>query len=137
MLSLEERLKWIEAPAIVSGTNVAPRATGQTPAVTAVPPQSGTSVAAARLAAIERGKELAGREFEQDAEKLDRNLAPATNAYVKQRVELGNQFFSRPVLRAFVTYAQWSNDFVGQAGGQDYLSDHNGFTYGLQMEAWW
>lgn len=20
---------------------------------------------------------------------------------------------------------------------QDYLTDHNGFTYGLQMEAWW
>jgi maltoporin len=53
------------------------------------------------------------------------------------QVSLGNQFFSRPVLRAFITYAQWSNDFVGQVGGQDYLTDHNGFTYGIQMEAWW
>ena len=53
------------------------------------------------------------------------------------QVSLGNQFFSRPVLRAFITYAQWSDDFVGQAGGQDYQTDHNGFTYGMQMEAWW
>ena len=51
------------------------------------------------------------------------------------QVSLGNQFFSRPVLRTFVTYAQWSNGFVGQVGGQDYLTDHNGSTYGLQMEA--
>ena len=53
------------------------------------------------------------------------------------QVSLGNQFFSRPVLRAFVTYAQWGNAFVGQVGGQDYQSLHNGFTYGLQMETWW
>ncbi len=53
------------------------------------------------------------------------------------QVSLGNQFFSRPVLRAFITYAHWSNGFVGQVGGPDYLTDHNGFTYGVQMEAWW
>jgi maltoporin len=53
------------------------------------------------------------------------------------QVALGNEFFSRPVLRAFVTYAHWSNDFVGQVGGQDYLSDQQGLTYGVQMEAWW
>jgi maltoporin len=58
-----------------------------------------------------------------------RSLAP--------QVSLGNRFFGRPVLRVFITYAQWSNDFVGQVGGQDYLTDHNGSTYGLQMEAWW
>jgi maltoporin len=53
------------------------------------------------------------------------------------QVALGNQFFSRPVLRAFVTYAQWSNAFVGQVGGADYIDRHNGFTWGLQMETWW
>jgi maltoporin len=53
------------------------------------------------------------------------------------QVSLGDQFFSRPVLRVFITYAQWSNGFVGQVGGQDYLTDHNGFTFGVQMEAWW
>lgn len=53
------------------------------------------------------------------------------------QVALGNQFFSRPVLRAFVTYAHWSNAFVGQVGGQDYQTLNEGLTYGLQMEAWW
>jgi len=53
------------------------------------------------------------------------------------QVSLGNQFLSRPVLRAFITYGHWSDGFVGQVGGQDYLTDHNGFTYGVQMEAWW
>jgi maltoporin len=53
------------------------------------------------------------------------------------QVSLGNQFFSRPVLRAFITYAQWSDAFVNQVGGQDYQNLHSGFTYGLQMETWW
>jgi maltoporin len=53
------------------------------------------------------------------------------------QVSLGNQFFSRPVLRVFITYAQWSDAFVGQVGGQDYQNLHNGFTYGVQMETWW
>jgi maltoporin len=53
------------------------------------------------------------------------------------QVALGNQFFSRPVLRIFVTYAQWSNAFVGQVGGQDYQGLNSGLTWGMQMEAWW
>ena len=53
------------------------------------------------------------------------------------QVALGNQFFSRPVLRVFVTYAQWSNAFVGEVGGQDYQNLNSGLTYGMQMEAWW
>jgi maltoporin len=53
------------------------------------------------------------------------------------QVSLGNRFFSRPVLRVYITYAQWSDAFVGQVGGQDYLNQHNGFSYGLQMETWW
>ena len=53
------------------------------------------------------------------------------------QVALGNQFFSRPVLRVYVTYAQWSDAFVGQVGGQDYQGLNNGFSYGLQMETWW
>ncbi len=53
------------------------------------------------------------------------------------QVALGNQFFSRPVLRAFVTYGHWSDAFVGQVGGQDYQNLQDGLTWGLQMEAWW
>ena len=92
MQGLEERLKRIESPAATAGTNGAPppaplAPSAPAPAVTAVAAPSGTNAAAAREAAIERGREFARRQFEADAEMLDRNIAPATNAYLKERVE--------------------------------------------------
>jgi maltoporin len=53
------------------------------------------------------------------------------------QVSLGNRFMSRPVIRGFVTYARWSEDFVGSVGGNDYLNEDHGVTYGVQMEVWW
>lgn len=53
------------------------------------------------------------------------------------QVSLGDQFFSRPVLRAFVTYAMWGNDLVGEIGGPDFAASDNGWSWGLQMESWW
>jgi maltoporin len=53
------------------------------------------------------------------------------------QVSLGNRFFSRPVLRAFITYAHWGEPFRGQVGGNDYVNEIQGLTYGVQMEAWW
>jgi maltoporin len=53
------------------------------------------------------------------------------------QVSLGNRFFSRPVLRAFVTYAHWGDEFKGHVGGNDYRNEVQGLTYGVQMEAWW
>jgi maltoporin len=53
------------------------------------------------------------------------------------QVSLGNRFFSRPVIRAFVTYANWGDNFRGQVGGNDYMNETQGLTYGVQMEAWW
>jgi maltoporin len=53
------------------------------------------------------------------------------------QVSLGGRFMSRPVIRAFVTYAQWGDDFVGQVGGNDYIGENSGLTYGVQMEVWW
>ncbi len=53
------------------------------------------------------------------------------------QVAMGNHFMSRPVIRAFVTYAFWSDDFVGRIGGPDYATKDDGWLYGLQMEAWW
>lgn len=55
----------------------------------------------------------------------------------------GRGVFSRPVLRAFVTYADWNtaardaaNPVAGGTSGV-YGMDSDGFTYGLQVEAWW
>lgn len=71
-----------------------------------------------------------------------KNNAQGTSDYLSKvtlapQVSLANRFFSRPVLRAFVTYAHWGNDFRGQVGGNDYLTKNQGLTYGVQMEAWW
>jgi maltoporin len=49
----------------------------------------------------------------------------------------GGKFFSRPVLRAFITYAKWSDDFKGRVGGTAYENATEGWSYGLQAEAWW
>lgn len=53
------------------------------------------------------------------------------------QVALGDEFFSRPVLRAFVTYATWSDDLRGQVGGPDYAGRSSGWSWGVQMESWW
>ncbi len=53
------------------------------------------------------------------------------------QVSLGSRFMSRPVIRGYVTYASWSDDFVGQVGGKDYVNETQGLCYGVQMEVWW
>ncbi|MCB1132627.1 MAG: carbohydrate porin [Verrucomicrobiae bacterium] len=53
------------------------------------------------------------------------------------QVSLGDQFFSRPVLRTFLTYALWDDDLKGSVGGPDYATETSGFTWGVQMESWW
>jgi maltoporin len=52
-------------------------------------------------------------------------------------VSLGNLFFSRPVLRAYVTYAGWTDSYRGSVGGNDYRRDTGGWAWGMQMETWW
>lgn len=52
-------------------------------------------------------------------------------------VALGNEFYTRPVIRAFVTYAQWGSGLEGSVGGIDYADETSGFSWGLQMESWW
>jgi maltoporin len=69
-----------------------------------------------------------------DAAGTDGSLFKLT---VAPQVSLGGRFMSRPAIRAFFTYATWDDDFVGQVGGLDYGNDDHGFTYGVQMEAWW
>ena len=56
---------------------------------------------------------------------------------IAPQIGSGRKFFSRPVLRAFLTYANWSNGLKGYVGGVPYLHDTNGLTYGVQAETWW
>jgi maltoporin len=63
--------------------------------------------------------------------------APLYKLTFAPQVSLGGRFMSRPVIRAFVTYAHWGDEFIGAVGGNDYLQDDQGLTYGVQMEVWW
>jgi maltoporin len=56
---------------------------------------------------------------------------------VAPQVSIGNRWASRPVIRAFVTGAFWTDEFVGRVGGADYATKEEGLTAGMQMEAWW
>jgi maltoporin len=56
---------------------------------------------------------------------------------IAPQIGAGRKFFSRPVLRAFLTYANWSDAFRGFVGGAPYLNKTNGLSYGVQAETWW
>ncbi len=49
----------------------------------------------------------------------------------------GGKFFSRPVIRPFITWGIWSDDFKGHIGGNAYDNATDGLSYGIQAEAWW
>ena len=56
---------------------------------------------------------------------------------IAPQIGAGRKFFSRPVLRAFLTYANWSDGLRGFVGGTPYQNRTNGLTYGVQAEHWW
>ena len=56
---------------------------------------------------------------------------------IAPQIGAGRKFFSRPVLRAFVTYANWSDGFRGFVGGVPYANRTSGLSYGVQTENWW
>jgi maltoporin len=56
---------------------------------------------------------------------------------IAPQIGAGRKFESRPVLRVFLTYADWSDGFRGLVGGLPYLRKTQGLTYGVQAETWW
>jgi maltoporin len=56
---------------------------------------------------------------------------------IAPQIGAGRKFFTRPVLRAFLTYANWSDAFRGYVGGVPFENRTNGLTYGVQAETWW
>jgi maltoporin len=56
---------------------------------------------------------------------------------IAPQIGAGRQFFSRPVLRAFLTYANWSDGLRGFVGGTPFQNRTSGLTYGVQAETWW
>ena len=53
------------------------------------------------------------------------------------QISPNNTAMSRPALRVFVTYAFWSDTFVGQVSPLSYGSQQDGLTIGIQAETWW
>ena len=56
---------------------------------------------------------------------------------IAPQIGAGRKFFSRPVLRAFLTYGNWSDAFRGFVGGVPFANRTDGLTYGVQAETWW
>ncbi len=56
---------------------------------------------------------------------------------IAPQIGAGREFFSRPVLRAFVTYSNWSDGLKGYVGGPAYSNRTSGWNFGLQAETWW
>lgn len=53
------------------------------------------------------------------------------------QISSGREFFSRPVVRAFLTYANWTDGYKGFVGGVPYQNQNAGISFGLQAESWW
>ena len=46
-------------------------------------------------------------------------------------------FFTRPELRAFATFAVWSDELQGAIGSPAYANQNYGWVFGVQAETWW
>lgn len=49
----------------------------------------------------------------------------------------GRDVMSRPALRLFATYAAWDDELEGYVAPNSYGMDTDGFSFGVQVEAWW
>jgi maltoporin len=56
---------------------------------------------------------------------------------IAPQIGAGRKFFSRPVLRLFLTYASWSDGLRGFVGAIPFQNRTSGFSYGVQVETWW
>lgn len=56
---------------------------------------------------------------------------------VAPQISPAMEALSRPALRAFFTYAKWSDAFVGQVAPQSFGMDSQGISAGIQLETWW
>jgi len=58
-------------------------------------------------------------------------------ATIAAELALTRGVWSRPVIRAYITHAQWSDEFVGKVGGIVFQNASDGLTFGVQVETWW
>ena len=80
--------------------------------------------------------------FEGGFDHVHSQIAPDYDGWLRKftiapQIGAGRKFFSRPVLRAYLTYADWSDGLRGFVGGIPFQDRTDGFTYGVQAETWW
>jgi maltoporin len=80
--------------------------------------------------------------FEGGFDHTHSQVAPTYDGWLRKftiapQIGAGQKFFSRPVLRAFMTYANWSDGLRGLVGGIPFQNRTSGLTYGVQAETWW
>jgi maltoporin len=80
--------------------------------------------------------------FEGGFDHTHSQIAPFYDGWLRKftiapQIGAGRKFFSRPVLRAFLTYGNWSDGLRGFVGGIPFENRTDGFTYGVQAETWW
>ncbi len=78
--------------------------------------------------------------FEAGFDRTDSDLDGSGELYkftIAPQLAPGKGYFQRPVLRFFMTYALWSNDFEGAVAPDSYGDETEGFSAGVQAEAWW
>jgi maltoporin len=80
--------------------------------------------------------------FEGGFDHTHSTIAPRYDGWLRKftiapQIGAGRKFFSRPVLRAFLTYGNWSDGLRGFVGGIPFATRTDGFTYGVQGETWW
>ncbi|HET9622385.1 MAG TPA: carbohydrate porin, partial [Kofleriaceae bacterium] len=49
----------------------------------------------------------------------------------------GMDFWARPEIRVFLTFAKWSDSIKGAVGGDAFKNQTYGLTSGVQFESWW
>lgn len=79
--------------------------------------------------ALELGWDYTQQKGGEDGSLIKITIAP--------QITPNNIAMSRPALRIFVTYAFWSNSFIGQVSPLSYGSQKEGLTVGIQAETWW
>ncbi|HTZ95363.1 MAG TPA: carbohydrate porin [Terriglobales bacterium] len=80
--------------------------------------------------------------FEGGFDHTHSTIAPLYDGWLRKftiapQIGAGRKFFSRPVLRAFLTYGNWSDGLEGFVGGIPFEKRTDGLTYGVQAETWW
>jgi maltoporin len=70
-------------------------------------------------------------------DKLNDRTGYLAKYTIAPQVSSGDLWWSRPALRAYVTYAHWNDEFRGVVGGPAYERNTAGLGFGAQLEAWW